>query len=247
MASKTQKGVEELLSYTIITDKGKIVDVLKKHGVKISAMPSDAEVTTAVLVANKRSKAFRKDLASVLGDTLPKVGKGFMNIVGNDQDFGFTGVDDVTYMKWTGVDDFNNFTGWDDWKGIIDPIIDPNTFAKIQQAAQGAAKAQKDAQAKKTKAGMALASLWNFTKQNVLTKDNINAGIKASLNKINTDTTAKQVSLQEKSLELQKQQKDLQDNPNVPAKVGLSTTTWLLIGGGVLAVVLIGVMAFKKK
>jgi hypothetical protein len=230
-----QRVAEELISYTVINDKGSLTKLLKTHNVKVSDNPSEKEVTTAVLVGNK-DKAFRKDLSELLGKKLPEAGERFSNIVGNAQDFGFTGVDDVTYMKWTGVDDFNDFTGWDDWQ-----------YATAEEKA-AKAKAKADARASrggKTKAGSILASLWGFTKENVLTKDNINQGIQAGLNKINTDTAAKQVAIDEKALALQQQQEDMKQQ-QTKTSVGVSSNVWLYVGIGAV-VVLIGVLAFKKK
>jgi len=135
MAINTKKGVEELISYTIVTDKGALVNLLKKSGVKLNASPSDLEVTTAVLVANKKSSLFKSELAKILEKKLPKAGETFMGIVGNSQDFGFTGVDDVTYERgFTGVDDFNDFTGWDDFKNLI--TINPSVASGITTASQ---------------------------------------------------------------------------------------------------------------
>jgi hypothetical protein len=236
-----QRVAEELISYTVINDKGSLTKLLKTHNVKVSDNPSDKEVTTAVLVGNK-NKAFRKDLTKLLGDKLPKAGERFSNIVGNAQDFGFTGVDDVTYMKWTGVDDFNDFTGWDDWKNQIGA----QTFTQLQSVAQKTAAQNKATQPKgKTKAGSIIASLWSFTKENVLTKDNINQGIQSGLNKINSDTAAKQLAIDEKALALQQQQEDMRQQQS-QASVGVSSNVWLYVGIGAV-VVLIGVLAFRKK
>lgn len=236
-----KRVAEELISYTVINDKGSLTKLLKRYGVSVADKPSDKEVTTAVLVANKRSKAFQKDLAALLGKKLPEAGERFSNIVGNAQDFGFTGVDDVTYMKWTGVDDFNDFTGWDDWKDM-----GGQTYGQLSSIAQQTAAKQKATAPKgKTKAGSILASLWGFTKENVLTKDNINAGIQAGLNKVNTDTAAKQLAVDEKALALQQQQEEMRQ-AQTKASVGVSSNVWLYVGIGAV-VVLVGVLAFRKK
>lgn len=236
-----QRVAEELISYTVINDKGSLTKLLKTHNVKVSDNPSDKEVTTAVLVGNK-NKAFRKDLTKLLGDKLPEAGERFRNIVGNAQDFGFTGVDDVTYMKWTGIDDFNDFTGWDDWKNEIGS----QTFTQLQTIAQKTAAQKKAADTKsKTKAGSILASIWSFSKENILTKDNINQGIQAGLSKVNTDTAAKQLAIDEKALALQQQQEDMRQQQS-QASVGVSSNVWLYVGIGAV-VVLIGVLAFRKK
>jgi hypothetical protein len=250
MAINTKKGVEELISYTIVTDKGALVNLLKKSGVKLNASPSDLEVTTAVLVANKKSPSFKSELAKILEKKLPKAGETFMGIVGNSQDFGFTGVDDVTYERgFTGVDDFNDFTGWDDFKNLIS--INPSVASGITTASQTSkadlrkmSTAQRKASGQKTKAGSAISGIWSFVKTNVLTPDNINAGITAGLGKVNADTAAKQNAIDEKALQLQLQQQEIASALN--KKQGASSNTVIYVVIGAVAVVGIGFLIYKS-
>jgi hypothetical protein len=257
MRLNTKKSVEELISYTILTDRKAMIDLLKSNGVKVSDDISDAKLTTAVLVANKKSAIFRKKLASLLGTKLDKAGEKlkkvkekFFGIVGNSQDFGFTGVDDVTYMKgFTGVDDFSDFTGFDDFASAT---------ASERKAARAAAKQKKEigkalsqkfgtTQAQKqgqTKVGAALSSLWLFTKENVLTRDNINAGIQVGLDKINADSLARQNAIDQQSIMLQQQQQDMQRQLGKGA--GVSGNTILYVGIGVIALVGIGFLIYKQ-
>jgi len=250
MAINTKKGVEELISYTIVTDKGALVNLLKKSGVKLNASPSDLEVTTAVLVANKKSSLFKSELAKILEKKLPKAGETFMGIVGNSQDFGFTGVDDVTYERgFTGVDDFNDFTGWDDFKNLI--TINPSVASGITTASQTSksdlrkmSTAQRKASGQKTKAGSAISGIWSFVKTNVLTPDNINAGITAGLGKVNADTAAKQNAIDEKALALQLQQQEIASALN--KKQGASSNTVIYVVIGAVAVVGIAFLIYKS-
>jgi hypothetical protein len=250
MAINTKKGVEELISYTIVTDKSALVNLLKKSGVKLNASPSDLEVTTAVLVANKKSPSFKSELAKVLEKKLPKAGETFMGIVGNSQDFGFTGIDDFTYERgFTGVDDFNDFTGWDDYKNLIS--ISPSVLSGIKTATQTSktdlkkqATVQRKASGEKTKAGSAISGIWSFVKTNVLTPDNINAGISAGLGKLNADTSAKQNAVDEKALALQLQQQEIANTLN--KKQGASSNTVLYVVIGAVALVGIGFLIYKS-
>lgn len=257
MAINTKKSVEELISYTIVTDRKAMINLLKSNGVKVSDDISDAKLTTAVLVANKKSAIFRKKLASLLGTKLDKAGqqlkkvKGeFANIVGNSEDFGFTGVDDVTYMKgFTGVDDFSDFTGWDDFQSLTGAERKAARAAKRQKKEIGKAltktfgtpQQQKEG---KTRVGSALSSLWSFTKDNVLTKDNINAGIQVGLDKINQDSMMRQNAIDQQSIMLQQQQQDMQRQLGRGA--GISGNTVLYIGIGVIALVGIGFLIYKQ-
>lgn len=242
MAINTKTSVQELISYTIVTDKKSVIALLRSNGVKVPDDISDAKLTTAVLVANKKSPIFKKKLASLLQSKLDKAGEKFSNIVGNSQDFGFTGVDDVTYMKgFTGVDDFSDFTGWDDFQSA-------DGDKKAARAAKKAAKAQATAKRKesgqKTKVGTALSNLWSFTKSNVLTKENINAGIQVGLDRVNQDSMMRQNALEQQSIMLQQQQQEMQRQLGRGA--GVSGTTILYVGIGVVALVGIGFLIYRQ-
>lgn len=264
MKLNAKQTVQELISYTVITDKQGLVDMLRKYGVSLSPTPSDAEVTTAVLVANKKSKAFQSELAETLIAKLPKAGETFLSIVGNSQDFGFTGVDDVTYMKgFTGWDDFETFTGVDDFVGSNGAAArkerravrkEARTLRKMERKESKSLADQQKALArglggvgvstppiggqKKTKVGSSLASVWDFTKKNVLTPENINYGIQLGLNKVNQDSLSRQNALEQQSVLLQQQQDEMKKS-----KVGLqlsgNTMLYIVIGG----VALIGIVA----
>ena len=234
-----KKAVQELISYTVVTDKGKLEKLLMRHGVKLGNATSDKDVTTAVLIANRKSNSFKNELAKVLQDKLPEAGEKFSNIVGNSQDFGFTGVDDVTYMKgFTGVDDFSDFTGWDDFKnGIGD--LNPSFIQNLNQATSTAVAAKKP----QTKAGAAISSIWQFTKTNILTPENINAGIQAGLNKVNADSASRQGGADQQAYLLQQQQMQMQSK----VKSGTSSNTILYVGIGAIALIGIIFLVVKSK
>jgi hypothetical protein len=235
-----KKAVQELISYTVVTDKGKLERLLMRHGVKLGKATSDRDVTTAVLIANRKSNAFKNELAKVLQDKLPEAGEKFSNIVGSSQDFGFTGVDDVTYMKgFTGVDDFSDFTGWDDFKSVSGVNITPSFAQNLSQATSTAVAAKKP----QTKVGAAISSIWQFTKTNILTQDNINAGIQAGLNKVNSDSAARQNGAEQQAYLLQQQQMQMQSK----VKSGASSNTILYVGIGAVALIGIIFLVVKSK
>lgn len=235
-----KKGVQELISYTVVTDKGKLEKLLMRHGVKLGNATSDKDVTTAVLIANRKSHAFKNELAKVLQDKLSEAGEKFSNIVGNSQDFGFTGVDDVTYMKgFTGVDDFSDFTGWDDFKnGVGD--LNPSFIQNLNQATNIASASNTK---EKTKAGQAISDIWKFAKTNILTQDNINAGIQAGLSKINADSAARQNGAEQQAYLLQQQQMQMQKS----IKPSASSNTILYVGIGAVALIGIIFLVVKSK
>jgi hypothetical protein len=232
MALDNKKVAEELISYTIVTDRNSIINLLKRNGVKLSANPTNSELTIAVLVANSKSGSFKDELARLLSSKVQEAGESFSNIVGNDQDFGFTGVDDVTYMP-----NVLGFTGSDDYKNAPGDLL-PGIASGINAATSQTTKKPQ------TKVGAALSSIWSFTKDNVLTKENINAGIQVGLNKINTDTLSRQNNLQLQQQMLEQQQ--IQMNRQLAPQRGASGNTILYVVIGVIALAGIGFVVYKQ-
>ena len=85
-----------------------------------------------------------------------------------------------------------------------------------------------------------------FFKDNILTAENINAGIAVGLNKVNNKTQADSNRIQEQALVLQSQQDDLKNK--LPNKQPMSPAVkYTLIGVGVIALVGIIYVIVKKK
>jgi hypothetical protein len=228
---------EELISYSVVTDKNGLVKLLERNGVQMPSNPSDKEVTVAVLMASAKSQNFKDELASFLTKKVSKAGDDFSNFVGGTSDFGFTGIDDFSF---TGVDDLG-FTGTDNFfsaNGTKKPVV---------TAAQKKATRVTDTNPQgKTKVGLALAGIGNFLKTNVLTPENINAGIAVGLNKINNKTQADSNRIQEQALVLQGQQDELK-NKLPDAKPMSPAVKYTLIGVGAIALVGIIYLIVKKK
>jgi len=233
----TQLAVQELISYSIVSDKQGVVNLLRRNGIKLPSNPSDKDVTMALLVANKKSAMFKNELAKYLTDKVKDAGETFSNIVGNSQDFGFTGVDDVTYMpNFTGIDDFNCFTGWDDYNAITG--LTPSTVSGINTAVA------KKKQADSSKTGTTVGNFFRFINKNVITKENVNAAVQYGLSKQNQKLAERDNALAEQALILQQQQADM---TNRGVKAGVSGTTILYISIGVIALVGIGFVIYKQK
>jgi hypothetical protein len=212
---------EELISYSVVTDKNGLVKLLERNGVQMPSNPSDKEVTVAVLMASAKSQNFKNELAAFLTNKVKKAGDDFQSFVGGESDFGFTGVDDLGF---TGGEDFYN-----------------TTAAERQAARTTTANPQG-----KTKVGLALAGIGNFLKTNVLTAENVNAGIAVGLNKINNKTQADSNRIQEQALVLQTKQDDIKKN--LPQGTPMSPAVkYTLIGVGALALVGIIYVIVKKK
>jgi hypothetical protein len=234
MALDNKKVAEELISYTIVTDRNSIINLLNRNGVKLSNDPTNSELTIAVLVANSKSSSFRDDLARLLSSKVSEAGESFSNIVGNDQDFGFTGVDDVTYFP-----NVFSFTGGDDYKNYVAPTLDEVMGVKSTSTTSSLTTTKPQ-----TKVGSALSSIWSFAKDNILTKDNINAGIQVGLNKVNADTLARQNNLQAQQQMLEQQQ--FQMSRQLAPQRGVSGNTILYVVIGLVALAGIGFVVYKQ-
>jgi hypothetical protein len=233
----TQLVAQELISYSVVTDKSGLVKLLERNGVQMPTNASDKEVTVAVLMASSKSPNFRDELASFLTKKVGKAGDDFQSFVGGTSDFGFTGLDDFGF---TGMEGYG-FTGADNFfnaGGTKKPAV---------TAAQKKATRVTDTNPQgKTKVGLALAGIGNFLKTNVLTPENINAGIAVGLNSINNRTQADSNRIQNEALVLQQQQDELKKN--LPTNSGMSPAVkYTLIGVGVIAVVGVIYLIAKKK
>ncbi len=243
MASATQT-VQELISYTIVTDKSSLVSLLKRNGIVLPSNASDKEVTHAILIANGKSVTFRDDLTKLLGKKLPVAGEHFSSFAADNRDWGFTGLDDfkstagLDWGEFTGGRNkkrSKNFTGGDGFFGV-DSITDM-PITPSGTTASG-----------KTGAGKALSSVWDFLKTNVLTQENINAGIGIGLqslaNKQNKDANSTTQTAQQLQVQQQQMQQQLALNP-APKKS--NTTTYVLIGVGALALIGVVFLIVKSK
>ena len=220
---------EELISYSVVTDKNGLVKLLERNGVQMPNNPSDKEVTVAVLMAMSKSQNFKDELAAFLTKKVGKAGDDFQSFVGSEADFGFTGVDDLGF---TGADNFFSANG------TKKPVV---TAAQKKASRVSATNPQG-----KTKTGLALAGIGKFFKDNILTAENINAGIAVGLNKVNNKTQADSNRIQEQALVLQSQQDDLKNK--LPNKQPMSPAVkYTLIGVGVIALVGIIYVIVKKK
>ena len=144
-------------------------------------------------------------------------------------------------MNFTGTDDFSFTAGDDEFFNATAkaPKVKPT-------AVQARALRISDTNPTgKTKAGLALASIGDFFKTNILTKDNINAGVQIGLTSLANKTQTQQNAVTAQSLELQNYQDSLrQQLPNAAKKSNTMLYVW--IGVGVLAVGVLGFVLYKS-
>jgi hypothetical protein len=211
--------VRELISYAVVTNKDGLIKLLERNGIEMPMNPSDYEVTVAVLMANAKSGVFRNELQKYLVSLLPEVSE-YAEFLGNG------------YVMFTGTDDFSFTAGG----GSLVPktYVPTSSVPSTSTAKPGG-----------TKVGNALRSIGDFLKTNVLTPENINAGVQIGLTSVANKTQAKQNQIQAEATQLQSYQDTLrQQLPNAPKKSNTMLYVW--IGVGVLAVGVLGFVLYRQ-
>lgn len=209
----------ELISYAVVTNKDGLVKLLERNGIEMPMNPSDNEVTVAVLMANAKSGVFRNELQKYLVSLLPEVSE-YTDFLGNG------------FVEFTGTDDFSFTAGGGS--------LLPDTRYAVPSVS-GASTAKPGG----TKVGNALRSIGTFLKTNVLTPENINAGVQIGLTSVANKTQAKQNQIQAEAAQLQSYQDTLrQQLPNAAKKSNTMLYVW--IGVGVLAVGVLGFVLYRQ-
>lgn len=209
----------ELISYAVVTNKDGLVKLLERNGIEMPNNPSDNEVTVAILMANGKSGVFRNELQKYLVSLLPEVSE-YTDFLGSSS-LGFTGTDDFSFTAGGGS-------------------LIPKTYAPTSNVPS-----TPTAKAGGTKVGNALRSVGQFLKNNVLTPENINAGVQIGLTSVANKTQAKQNQVNAEALQLQNYQDSLrQQLPNAAKKSNTMLYVW--IGVGVLAVGVLGFVLYKQ-
>lgn len=209
----------ELISYAVVTNKDGLVKLLERNGIQMPNNPSDNEVTVAILMANAKSGVFRNELQKYLVSLLPEVSE-YTDFLGSSS-LGFTGTDDFSFTAGGGS-------------------LIPKSYAPANNVPS-----TPTAKAGGTKVGNALRSIGTFLKTNVLTPENINAGVQIGLTSMANKTQAKQNQVNAEALQLQNYQDSLrQQLPNAAKKSNTMLYVW--IGVGVLAVGVLGFVLYKQ-
>jgi hypothetical protein len=239
----------DLISYTILTDKKAIIDLLNKNGVSLSQNATDNQVSVATIVASSKSPNFKSELIDLLASKTDSAKNTFENFSGGNDMYGFTGIDDLAF---TGSDDF-----WKNFDGIPALNYKPMGLSKptlgYKPIGLPTAKATNpnllvNLDSKKTdvKDSKERGAFWKgigtFLKDNVLTKENINQGLQIGLTSINNRVQTQQNAVQQEAFALQQTQDSMQrdiQNRNNPNNL-------FLIVGVVAGLGIIGYLIFKK-
>lgn len=242
----------DLISYTILTDKKSLIDLLNKNGVSLSQNATDNQVSVATLVASSKSANFKSELIDLLASKTESAKNTFQNFSGANDMYGFTGVDDLAF---TGSDDFWTNADGDDKpsynykpmglkKSTLDykpmglsntKTTDPNLLVNIDRSKSEV----KDSKQR----GAFWKGIGTFLKENVLTKDNINQGLQIGLTSINNKVQASQNAVQQEAFALQQTQDSMQQQVQ---QQGKPNNIWLIVGV-VGALGIVGYLIFKKK
>lgn len=234
----TLDATRSLIAYAVVNDKGSLIKLLKRNGVEMPDNASDQEVTAAIIVASGASDNFKKELSRLLASQAEKSADQFSSFAGGDDMFGFTGIDDFMSANGDLPRSYN-----DPFKNYKPPTVKVPPAALTLKAPAPPPGQQKA----KTGAGKALASIGSFLKQNVLTKENVEAGVQIGLTKINAKTQGKANQVAQESLAIQQYQDDIRNQQGRAAAKGMSTGTWIAIGVGVLALVGIVIYVTSKR
>jgi hypothetical protein len=219
--------VQELISYSIVKDKSSLVRLLERNGVQMPNNPSDNEVTVAVLLANQKSPSFRKDLGNLLSNNFSDAQDDFKSFNATEEDFGFTGIDDF-YLNPPQNYRVGNGTAFTAFTGGGEEFYNLNDAKKKRITV--------DNPKGKSKVGLALGTIANT----LFTQENINSGIQLGLGALANKQASKQNALQENASKLAEQQDVIKKNIEDPKNKKSNTTTYILIGVGVVA--LLGVV-----
>lgn len=219
MAINATEAARNYLAYAVVRDKNSLVKLLERNGVQMPNNPSDKEVTIAVLMASSKSQNFKNELSNLLSKQVENAGQEFKSFVGDNTDFGFTGIDDFSF---TGSEDFYSGTAED-------------------KAAKKVARVTADNP--KGKTGLDL--FFQNVGRSLASQDTINSGLQIGLSSINNKVQNRSNALQsEASIIIDRQDAIRRE---AAAKPKSDVTTWVFVGVGVLALGAIIYLIAKKK
>lgn len=230
----------DLLSYTILTDKIAIINLLNKNGVSLSENATDSQVSIATLIASSKSSNFKTELIDLLASKTDKAKDTFQNFSGANDMYGFTGVDDLAF---TGSDDF-----WTNAGGNDKPLLNYKPMGlATKKTTNPNLLVNLDSNKSEVKDSKERGAFWkgigSFLKENILTKENINQGLQIGITSISNKIQARQNSVQQEAFALQQTQDAMQQaiqERNKPKNI------WLIVGV-VGALGIVGYFIFKKK
>lgn len=224
MAMNTGKAVEELIAYTLINDKMKLVEILRKNGVNVPDDASDDFIIAATLKGNKVSKAFKADLVELLSKQAIENADTFVS---------FDASEDNNFFKDENYFNTNGLTSLGQNVGTVASAAQTTTIRTSGD---------------KTKTGTFLSGLGSFVKSNVLTQDNINNFISTGLTAINNKSQRKADTAAAEVENIKLQRLQLEASLGSKGSVGSNKTlTYVLVGVGVIIIGVSVYLYVKRK
>lgn len=231
MAFSAQEFTRELIAYSVITDKDDLIKLLERNGIQIPKDASDEQVTIAVLAASAKSQNFKNELATFLTKEATKAADEFAQFVGDNTDFGFTGLDDFAF---TGGDDYFAQTG------------EKDTRKAKRQAAARTRTAGRVAETN-PEGKSAFQIFMDNVKKGLTSEETVNQGINLGLTAINNRIGGRANAIQQEAAIITDKQDQQRQQLARETRTGMTTATWVLIGVGVIALGTVIYFATKKK
>lgn len=227
MQINATEAVRNMLSYTLATDRDSLIKLLERNGVVVPQNPSDREVTASVLLASAKSPNFKQELSKLLTSKFPTANKDYASFVGDSSDFGFTGIDDFSFV---GEDEFFNGDGAPTTKDIRTTRRSAKTTSRLEAAKKG----------EKTGFGKFLSNLG----QAISSPDTLNAGLNIGLTAVNNKVQGKSNAIQQETAIITQQSDQIKQELGKPTG---KMSTGAIIGIVVGVVALVGIVYYVAK
>lgn len=222
MAVSANELTKDLIAYTMATDKQSIKSLLRKNGVTIPSDATDQNIIMATLIASNRSPVFKSELTALLTKSGVELQKGYMQFAGNQFEIGT----ETDKMMFTGESGFFNQIGG---------TFTPQFGQAISSAADYAAAQKKTTPATTTKT-KEKGKFFSWLKDNVLTSENINAGVQIGLTAINNKVQQKSNQAQLEAADIAQKQQEviLAQGGQKAAKFNVTTLALVVVGVAIL-------------
>jgi hypothetical protein len=230
MTINANEITKDLIAYAMVYDKQSLKNLLKRNGISVPVNFTDKEIIMATLLASSKSPVFKNELSEYLSKTGQKLQKDYNSFVGGQFDIG-TQADN---MMFTAEKDFYNQIG----------NLNPQTIAGINAAAKAA---QLPSKPVSTKAPKEKGKFFQWFSANVLTPDNINAGIQLGLTSLNSKIQKKNNDVIYETSDITQRQNELLALQSQKPKASFNVTTIAIV---LVSVAIVGGVVYyitKKK
>jgi len=221
---------KDMIAYTMVVDKQSIKSLLRRNGIDLPSSASDKETIVAVLLASSKSPAFNSELLSILSKNSSKIKSDYASFAGNQFEIGT----ETDKMMFTGSKDFYNQIGY----------IDPKFGQGVSAAATKASLSEQNPV--KTSGTKTKGKFFDWVKTNILTEENINAGLQLGMTALNNKMQKKQNQVQYEAADISQRQQELLSQQGQKPSPSFNVTTVAVV---VVSVAIVGgiIYYFAKK